>query len=436
MGASDSTANSPGSARVRFENLVPFTDRATLHYDLRSAPLYGACLGVMTLLPWVVKETFGGSAWEVAVLSAAPPMGHLLDLYWAHHCTHRRKMPWVVWPGMISRLLIILVGVAVNSSMVVLFGVLSYIVGSVAVPAVSSILRTNYPGTRRYRVVGVVMGLSSLTMALVAGGAGLLLRYAGDDKLLFRPIFIIGGVLGMLGVWVYSRIKVRGERHLAHADPVPAGRFSFFRDIGLLWRRPKFGKYQLIQFTSGFANIMTLPALVELLKYQDVGWLAAAIVLGVAPNLTRALSMPFYGRLLQKLNPMQARAIFSVFWTTAYVLIALSGLQVAWVVAARLIMGLAHGATMLLWTLQQMYFARKRDVPKFMGVHCTLTGLRGLIAPFFGAWLMYRLNSQHAVFGLSALLAAAAGYLSLRLAVHEKRTTNHTGHVDGGGVEE
>jgi len=421
--------------RPFFASLVPLTARPTFFYDIRSAPLNGVFLGVMTLLPWVLKHTLGGSDWEVAVLSAAGPTAHLLDIWYAHLCADRPKMPFVLWPGLVARFLIIVAGLAVNSAMLVIVAAISYIVGSMATPAVNSIWRNNYPGTHRYRVLGTVMAVMNLCMGLTAFSAGLLLRLF-DNHWLFRVVFAVGAVAGMVGVYVFSRIKVVGEDAGDAQGPAPRGRFNLWRDIGLLWRDRKFGKYQLIQFTSGFANIMTMPVLIALLKDQGVGWLAAALVLGFAPNMAKSLTMPFWGRLLQRFNPMQARAFFNMVWAAGYILIALSGSQVGWVFLAKLITGTAQGATTLLWTLQQMYFARREDVPKYMGVHCTLTGVRGLVAPFVGVLLMKSVfqGSAHWVFVVSAALSVGVGLLSLRMGLRESRETNHTGHVDGGAL--
>ena len=441
MTARRNAHNTPQADRPFFASLVPLTSRPTFFYDIRSAPLNGVFLGVMTLLPWVLKDVLGGSVWEVAALSAAPPVSHLFDIYYAHLCTHRRKMPFVLWPGLVARFLIVLVAASVSATMLVVVASVSYMVGSMATPAVNSIWRTNYPGTHRYRVLGAVMSVMNLAAVVTSFGAGWLLRSFENDWL-FRVVFVVGGLAGMIGAVVFSRIRVRGEAQDLREVGDDKPRFNPLRDLGLLWRNPKFGKYQLIQFTSGFANIMTLAVLIELMKNQHADWLAAALILGVAPNLAKTLTMPFWGRLLQRFNPMQARAFFNVFWAIGYLLIAAAALAdtttgaLAWVFAGRLLHGIAQGATMLLWSLQQMYFARKQDVPKYMGIHCTLTGIRGLIAPFFGAWLMVALDSTSLVFVVSAALALAAGIGAFRMARRERRVTNFTGHVDGGGLEE
>ena len=49
--------------------------------------------------------------------------------------------------------------------------------------------------------------------------------------------------------------------------------------------------------------------------------------------------------------------------------------------------GLHQGGGSLAWTLGHLDFSRRHDAELYMGVHVTLTGLRGLIAPFVGVAL-------------------------------------------------
>jgi hypothetical protein len=73
-----------------------------------------------------------------------------------------------------------------------------------------------------------------------------------------------------------------------------------------------------------------------------------------------------------------------------------------------------------------------------VGVHCTLTGVRGMIAPFLGVFLMNHVfrGDPHYVFFLSSALIACAAFLSLRMAQVERRHVRDSGHVDGGGAEQ
>ena len=71
------------------------------------------------------------------------------------------------------------------------------------------------------------------------------------------------------------------------------------------------------------------------------------------------------------------------------------------------------GGALLVWELCVIDFAPRSQVPLYMSLHTFLTGLRGIIAPFFGVWLAKQIGLVPA-FG-----AFAAVYIggSLMLAV-------------------
>ncbi|MHC4092444.1 MAG: hypothetical protein ACYSVY_19590, partial [Planctomycetota bacterium] len=54
---------------------------------------------------------------------------------------------------------------------------------------------------------------------------------------------------------------------------------------------------------------------------------------------------------------------------------------------SRIAMGMGLGGGTLAWTLGHLHFARPQEAEVYMGVHVTLTGLRGLVMPFVGIWL-------------------------------------------------
>lgn len=415
-----------GWRRLLLSDAVPYTARATFFYELVSSPLSGAYLGVLVLLPWVAKQALNASNLQVAILVAMPAAAQLFTVYWAHLSENRPKMPWVLWPGLACRFLILCVGFAINSWMLVALGALAFLVGAMATPAANAIWRYNYPSSHRYRAVGAILTTLSATSLVVSFAVGWLLKTGGER--LFRVAFPIGGILGMLGVWVYSNIRVRGEGELKDLPP-ESKPFSFAANLGLLRRDPRFSKFMLLQFILGFSNLMSGPALIALLKRQDADSLEASIVLSVAPSAVMVLSMPVWGRVLQGMNPWRARGFQSLLWIAGFSLIAFSGKNIAFVIAGQAVVGAALGGGNLLWSLQQMYFARKENVPKYMGIHCTLTGIRGLVAPFVGVALMGVIG-VHGVFFAAVGGFVAAEIIAIWAARGEQREAAGRGAAD------
>jgi hypothetical protein len=90
------------------------------------------------------------------------------------------------------------------------------------------------------------------------------------------------------------------------------------------------------------------------------------------------------------------------------------------------IQGLAFGGGVLAWNLGHLDFAPAHRASEYMGVHVTLTGLRGLIAPFLavGIWKGLEYLSPGAgawTFAFCAGLSALGGLGFLRLRAIRKR---------------
>jgi hypothetical protein len=94
-------------------------------------------------------------------------------------------------------------------------------------------------------------------------------------------------------------------------------------------------------------------------------------------------------------------------------------------------MGIARGGGTLAWQLGHNDFARQDQLAAYMGVHVTLTGLRGAIAPFLGILLYTGWSGQWIflpwegigpwVFGVAAVISGLAGWGFNSLYRHMKR---------------
>ena len=51
--------------------------------------------------------------------------------------------------------------------------------------------------------------------------------------------------------------------------------------------------------------------------------------------------------------------------------------------------GLGMGGGRLAWQIGHLHFSRSEEAELYMGIHVSLTGLRGLFAPLAGMWLWY-----------------------------------------------
>jgi hypothetical protein len=75
--------------------------------------------------------------------------------------------------------------------------------------------------------------------------------------------------------------------------------------------------------------------------------------------------------------------------------------------------GISMAGGNLAWNLGQNAFASAERLPRYMGAHVTLTGLRGMFFPFVGTLLFEQALLHRGVYVLTTLLCATAlaGYV-------------------------
>jgi hypothetical protein len=73
-------------------------------------------------------------------------------------------------------------------------------------------------------------------------------------------------------------------------------------------------------------------------------------------------------------------------------------------VASRLVLGLGIGGGMLAWELGHHDFASRQMANLYMGIHATLTGIRGLIAPFLFTYIYLQLGAAQDTTRLGTIL--------------------------------
>jgi hypothetical protein len=130
----------------------------------------------------------------------------------------------------------------------------------------------------------------------------------------------------------------------------------------------------------------------------------------VIPLVLSVLTMPFWALYLDRVHVSAFRAAHAWSFSLSQLLLwagaATQSLLV--VLAARMVLGSARAGGGLAWNLGHNDFAPPERVGLYMGVHVTLTGLRGAVAPFVGMAL-YLGWAAHPLPGLGASLPAWEG---------------------------
>jgi hypothetical protein len=278
-------------------------------------------------------------------------------------------------------------------------------------PLLTQIYQDNYPARARGRFFSRTMVIRIASAAAFSAGAGSLLA---ADLRAFRVVLAIFAAALAFSSWCLRRIP-SAELH------VSGGRHPF-RALRHVRHDAVFRTTLIAWMLMGFANLMMLPLRVEYLA-NPVYALAMpadmiALLTGVVPNLARLVMSPIWGWLFDRANFFVLRISLNVgfaigvasFFTSE----TLGGLLFAAVVQ-----GISSAGGDLAWSLWVTKIAPAPRVAEYMSVHAFFTGVRGLVAPMVGFYLVTYWSVTAMGFVAAGLILAASAVLVPAARRHE-----------------
>ena len=328
----------------------------------------------------------------VAVLQGAPALANIVSFLWAALGHGRNKIRLIATLQLLMTLMVAMIALAPRNGT----GLLILVVGAVGarmswagvVTLRSTVWRANYPRHARATLAGKLATVQAILMAATAFAIGQAMNVNPEA---FRIMYPAAAGIGLIGVVVYSGMRMRGHRAVIRAEldakESSASLFNPLRWRALLLEDAKYRRYMTCMFVFGAGNLMVGAPLIIMLKdrFQFSESTSVAIMTTI-PLLLMPLSIPLWSRLLDRVHILQFRAIHSWAFvaSTATVLIAALTMQPWLLFLAASLKGFAFGGGVLAWNLGHHDFAPVEKASQYMGVHVTLTGIRGLLAPIVG----------------------------------------------------
>jgi hypothetical protein len=386
--------------------------------------LLGVTLGLVegATAAVLVKQHFTAAAdplvvnLAVAFVSGAPALSNVVSFVWANVAHGRERVTLMASLQALFAVLVGLVSLAPREAGGLALTVLSVVGARMVWAGVltvrAAIWTSNYPRNVLARITGRIVIVSSLAVAAASGAIGWALETRAVDP---RLIYGVGMAAGLLGAWFYRRMRVRREFRLLHEESAVGTSEPFsLRMLAQILRSDRsFREYMFWMGLYGGGNLALTAQLV--LVFTDhlhlSSWTQIAL-LSVVPLAT----VPIFYRSRQGWALVGASSVTC--------LAALAGwIPLLWVGA--LLLGAAFAGANLGWHLGHNDFASLGRSQHYMGVHVTLTGVRGAIAPALGVLLYQWLESLQRGWGRYTLLLALAmtatgafGFTLMRRTLH------------------
>jgi len=392
----------------------------------------------------VARKALNASDLVVAAITAAPTAALLSSLWWGRLIRGRDRVTITV--ALQLGLIASVVGAALSpathagSLLLLAFVYAARVCMTGIITARADVWRTNYPRALRVRVAGRIAAIASLVVTItgLALASALDLVPEEDINTAFRLGYIAASATALVGVWAYSRVRwrrgksfARDERALDAATGTDS--FDIFagaRDAMRVLRDDRdYRQYLIAQFILGIANIGLLAPFILALDALHLSYVQSIGLTQATPIVIALMVIPMWSRLLERSHIVRFRAMQSwVFVVSAALTCAgvLSGSMLTLFIA-RVVWGVARGGGMIAWQIGHHDFAPRRLASLYMGAHVTLTGVRGLIAPFAaialysGASIAIGGGRIHIpaiggwVFALMAVTSAVGGAMFVRL---------------------
>ena len=251
-------------------------------------------------------------------------------------------------------------------------------------PLLVHIYTSNYAPSRRGRMLSSSIVLSLVTAMAFSTLGG---RALDHDIGAYRVLFLVMCAAALVAGWAISRMPARPFSSERSSNPLAALRYAKDDKV--------FGSMLVVWMLMGFGNLIMLPLRVEYLANPEFGINASntqiALVTAVVPSVVRLCTTHLWGSFFDRYNFFIIRTVLNGFFLVA-ILTFFSTRNILVIGAAGALIGMAMAGGNIAWNLWVTKFAPPDRTSDYMSVHTFLTGVRGVIAPFFGFWLIVRLN--------------------------------------------
>lgn len=427
---------------------MPWLSRENYRRELLSVFFFSVLLAAVEggVLAVIVKNAFEGVVpgrrlnFVVALIGAAPEFANITSFFWAALAHGRAKVRFINALQVATVAMVGAIALAPRTEAGLFMLALALVLARVCMSGVltlrATVWRANYPRSDRARVTGKLATVQVITVAAAGFALGQGMDRSEDS---FRLLLPVACLFGLVGAWAYGRIRMRHHERLVRAERALASEGGQRPDrpslnpvslLRVLAGDRHYAAFMASMFVFGAGNLMlTAPLVITLRERFGLEYLGGILITHTIPYLVMPLAIPLWARLLDRTHIVRFRSIHSwAFVLSQALFLVAAQTHTFWLLhVAAVVQGVAYAGGTLAWNLGHLDFAPPHRASQYMGVHVTLNGVRGLLAPFVAVgayeWLEAReVGSGVRVFALSVgvCVIGALGFVVLGRAMGEK----------------
>jgi MFS family permease len=369
----------------------------------------GAVAGVTVATLFAPTVPAWGLALAVGAVTGAGPLANVSSLAWSQ---------WGRGLDKVRALLLLLGGFAAALGATALVPLSAAGLGMFVITVIAArvlwcgvvtlravLWRMNFDRNARTAFVGRTQIVVAMVMAGVGTGAGALLDF---DHSAFRWIYLVAAAGALTGLVLFRRVRMRRQRqHLRSEQSREAG-WNLSAIGQILTVDSDYRRYLSCLFVLGSGTLMsTAPMILILAEQMRVSPLAQVTITASIPMLMIPLTTPLWARLLARRHAIDYRVWNGMIFVAAAIaaLAGATGGSLPLLGLAAVLQGAAAAGGMLGFSLAHNDFAPPERSADYLGLHVSLAGIRGLLAPLLGVGVYGWLESMRPGLGSWSLLA-------------------------------
>ncbi|MGM0486183.1 MAG: MFS transporter [Planctomycetota bacterium] len=385
---------------------LPPEARRTYRLHLTYALLDAAAGGILMNALLMATKTFGAADWQLPLRQLYSGIGMIGALYLGSWMAGRRKMPFVFIPGLIGAVCVLTMPQFVDMPFyfLSLLGI-SAMFEILTRPAVTAIVRVNYPAESRGEATGEVRKWSSLSFVAFSLTSAYVLHRADayqegtGGPLGFPPawlmqwvavhvvhlLMLLAGVLSLAAFLVFRHIRVDKDMERERRDLRPEIGTSFLEAFRVIARDRRYCRYLLACFVDGFFQMLYFPLLWSFFSGElRFGYVGCTAMMHAIPALVAFAMTGVVGRVIDRSNPWISWAGIRLVWGLDALLLAATPFYARYFPPAlfllpllgRILRGSVQGGWWIMWwQIGVTHFAPPgEDTSRYMGIMAFLNG--------------------------------------------------------------
>lgn len=299
---------------------------------------------------------------------------------------------------------------------------LYYFASPFTIPLINHLLKINYHPSKLGKLYSYSWSVNLFTQLI----SSLLFGWLLDEfPISFFWVYPMLGIFGLYSLWLISKMKNETDiKDYEDVSLIESWGNTLDKSVKVITENKAFRDFQIGMMIYGIAFLMNLGVIAKFLNdeynlnYSEVaGYKGIALVLAI-------LTFPLFGLILDRKDPRRFGNMSFVICILFFLLMIIAnffhfhiningGRIFIFLALAYLAYGFFQSSMTILWGIGSSYFAPNDQVATYQAIHCSLTGIRGIIAPIAGTILF-------SIFGFTGSFLASAILLGIAIFYHRR----------------